>query len=142
MIQVNQSYSYGLGAALSHITEDGERPIAYASRSLSQSEQNYAMIEKEAPTIIFGIKKFHQYLFGRRSTLITDHRLLTLLLGPKSGIPVLGASRLQRWANQLSAYQYDVEYRASQSHFTPMRYLVFRESPWKKRKIGLARLIK
>ena len=57
--------SYGLGDVLSHITEEGERPIAYASRSLSQSEQNYAMIEKEALPIFFGLKKFHQHLFGR-----------------------------------------------------------------------------
>ena len=74
------------------------------------------MIEKEALAIIFGIKKFHQYLFGRRFTLLTDHRPLTLLLGPKRGIPVLAVSRLQRWSIQLSAYQYDIEYRASKDH--------------------------
>ena len=74
------------------------------------------MIEKEALAIVFGIKKFHQYLFGRRFSLLTDHRPLTLLLGPKCGIPVLAASRLQRWAIQLSAYQYDIEYQASKDH--------------------------
>lgn len=74
------------------------------------------MIEREALAIVFGIKKFHQYLFGRRFSLLTDHRPLTLLLGPKRGIPVLAESRLQRWAIQLSAYQYDIEYRASEDH--------------------------
>ena len=84
--------SYGLGAVLSHISDDEEKPIAFASRTLSPSEQNYSMIEKEALAIIFGVKKFHQYLFGRRFTLRTDHKPLAFLLGPKRGILVLAVS--------------------------------------------------
>jgi len=68
--------SYGLGAVC-HVSDDGEeRPIAYTSCSLSASEQ-----KKEVLAIVFGIKKFHLYLFGRRFSLLTDHRPLTLLLG-------------------------------------------------------------
>ena len=95
---------------------DEEKPIAFASGTLSSSEQNYSMIEKEALAIIFSVKKFHQYLFGRRFTLLTDHKPLTYILGPKRGIPVLAASRLQPWSIELSAHTYDIEYRASQNH--------------------------
>ena len=61
-------------------------------------------IEREALSIIFGIKKFHQYLCGRKFLLVTDNKPLTTLLGPKSAIPTLAAARLQRWALLLVAY--------------------------------------
>ena len=67
-------------------------------------------------SIILGIKKFHQYLYGRKFLLVTDHKSLTTLLGPKSGIPTLAAARLQRWALLLTTYQYDIEYRSTEKH--------------------------
>jgi len=57
--------SYGLGVVISHIMPDqSERPIAYASQSLSKAEKNYSQIEKEALSIIFGVTKFHKFLYG------------------------------------------------------------------------------
>ena len=65
---------------------------------------------------MFGVKKFHRYLYGRSFTLLTDHQLLTTILGPTKGIPSLAAARLQRWAILLSAYKYIIKYKKSQAH--------------------------
>uniref|UniRef100_A0A803JEW5 Gypsy retrotransposon integrase-like protein 1 n=1 Tax=Xenopus tropicalis TaxID=8364 RepID=A0A803JEW5_XENTR len=108
---------YGVGAVISHILPNGEEhPIAFASRTLTQTERNYAQIEREALSIIFGVKKFHKYLYGRKFSLVTDHKPLLAILGPKSAIPTLAALRMQRWALLLLAYDYDIVYRRSQDH--------------------------
>ena len=90
-----------------------ERPITFASRTLSKSERNYAQYEKEALSIVFGVKNFPEYLYDRKFVLVTDHKPLLSLLGPKSGIPTLAAARMHRWALRLAAYQYDIEYRST-----------------------------
>ena len=99
--------SHGLGAVISHVMPDNqEHPIAFASRTLTSSEKNYAQVEKEALALIFAVKKFHQYLYGRCFSLCTDHKPLLSILGPKKNIPSLAAARLQRWAILLSACTY------------------------------------
>ena len=105
---------YGVGAVISHVELNGqERPVAFASRSLTKAERDYAQIEREALAIIFGVRKSHQYLYGRMFTLQTDHKPLMTIMGSKTGIPTLAAARMQRWAVILSAYQYKIEYRQS-----------------------------
>ena len=96
--------------------DGSDRPIEYASRTLSKSEQNYSQIEKEALSIVFGIKKFHLYLYGHTFSLLTDHKPLTTIFGPKRGIPTMAAARMQRWALLLAAYSYTIKYRPTQAH--------------------------
>ena len=90
--------------------------MAYASRTLSTSEQNYSQLEKETLSLVYGVKKFHSYLYGRTFELLTDHKPLTTILGPKTGIPSIAAARLQRWALLLSCYQYQIMFKSTQSH--------------------------
>ena len=102
---------------LAHTVPDGsEWLIAYALQTLTTSERNYAQLEKEALALIFGIKKFHKYLFGRKFTLVTEHKPPITILGPKKAIPPLATARLQRSAVLLSAYDYTLEFKPSQCH--------------------------
>ena len=58
-----------------HVTPEGKhRPIAFASRSLNKHEKCYSQIDKEALAIMFGLKRFRMYLYGRDFTIWTDHK--------------------------------------------------------------------
>lgn len=106
---------WGLGAVLSQVEDGIERPISYASRSLNSAEKQYSQIQKEATAIIFGIRKYHQYLYGRADPFVlkTDHKPLLSIFKPGKGIPEVSANRLQRYALFLTAYNYVIEYVSS-----------------------------
>ena len=106
----------GVGAVLSHVTPEGERPVAYASKSLSKTQQQYSQLEREAYEIVPGVTKFHEFLFGQQFTLITDNQPLPVIFGPKRTIPTIAAMRLQRWGMILAACDYTVQLKASKEN--------------------------
>ena len=98
---------YGVGAVLSHVMANGdERPICYTSRTLSETEKKYSQLDKEALAIVFGVKKYHQYLYGRQFKLKTDHKSLTHIFSETKATPTMASGRIQRWALILGAYSY------------------------------------
>jgi len=101
---------YGLGAVILHEVQGNLKPIAYASRTLQKNEKGYGQIDKEGAAIMFGLQKFRTYLYGRHFTILTDHKPLERIFGPKQAIPALAAQRLQRWAVTLAAFDYDIRY--------------------------------
>uniref|UniRef100_A0A1X7TSU5 Reverse transcriptase domain-containing protein n=1 Tax=Amphimedon queenslandica TaxID=400682 RepID=A0A1X7TSU5_AMPQE len=86
---------YGLGAVLIHQMIDGcDKLVSFASRSLSQAE-NYYQIEIEALAIIFGVRKFHQYLHGRHFHNQSDHKPLQYLFHDSKQVPAKASACIQ-----------------------------------------------
>ena len=101
--------SVALGACLSQLHQDGERPVAFASRTLSPTERKYSASEREALACMWACEHWNFYLYGRHFTLVTDHQALkTLLTTGGSGHRPL---RLHRWSDRLFQYTFTVTYR-------------------------------
>lgn len=87
---------YGVGVVLSHQVSDGqERHIEFASRTLSKAEQTYSQSDKEGLAIVYGVNKFHKYIYGRHVTILTDHKPLQGIFGETKGIPQMASARIQ-----------------------------------------------
>ncbi|XP_061385253.1 LOW QUALITY PROTEIN: uncharacterized protein LOC133320633 [Danaus plexippus] len=105
-ILTTDASNVAIGAVLSQGNIGTDKPIAYASRTLNDSETNYSTIEKELLAIVWATKYFRPYLFGRKFKIITDHRPLQWVMNLKEP-----NSRLTRWRLKLSEYDFSVTYK-------------------------------
>ena len=103
ILQVDASQS-ALGAALIQ----GDKIVAYASKSLTETEGRYANIEREMLACVFGAERFHTYIFGQHFQIQSDHKPLeTITKKPLTSAP----ARLQRMLLRLQRYDYEMVYR-------------------------------
>lgn len=100
-----------LGAILSQGPIGQDLPIAYASRTLNDSESHYSTIERELLAIVWATKYFRPYLFGRKFSIITDHKPLQWLFSLKDP-----TSKLLRWRIKLEEFDYDIIYKSGKSN--------------------------
>ena len=117
LVVASDASAYGIGAVLSHKMPNGEeRPVAFASRTLSSAERNYAQVEKEALVCVFAVKKFHSYIFGQSFTLVTNHKPLLTLFGENKPISPQVSAGVQQWALTLAMYNYQIAFKPTAAH--------------------------
>ena len=108
--------SFGLGAVLLQQLEAQWRPVAYASRSMTETERRYAQIEKEALAVTWACEKFSNYILGREFQIESDHKPLIPLLTSKAldNLP----PRVLRFRLRLARYSYTAQHVPGKLLFT------------------------
>ncbi|GBM97787.1 Retrovirus-related Pol polyprotein from transposon 297 [Araneus ventricosus] len=101
---------FGLGAVL----QQRGKPIAFASSTSTPAQRNYAHIEKELLVVVYECKKFHQYVYGTKFKIYSDHKpLIAMSKKPLSAM----SSRMQRFYLQLQCYDYEIFYKPGKEMF-------------------------
>lgn len=101
-----------IGCVLTQYYDNREHVIAYASKTLSQCEQNYSIAEKECLAVKYGLNHFYEYCFQRKITVVTDHHSLCSLLRTKNSKNL----RIARWALEVQEADITVRYRKGSLH--------------------------
>nr|XP_037279754.1 uncharacterized protein K02A2.6-like [Rhipicephalus microplus] len=110
VIVATDASAYGLGAVLQQVEGSHVRTVAFASRTLTETERKYSAGESEVLACLWACEKWHVYLWGRSFTLLTDHQALVALLSSRStGQRPL---RIARWTTRLLRYDFKIQYRS------------------------------
>uniref|UniRef100_A0A0N5B5L5 RNA-directed DNA polymerase n=1 Tax=Strongyloides papillosus TaxID=174720 RepID=A0A0N5B5L5_STREA len=116
LVLMTDSSEYGIGSSLNHRMSNGDlKPIAFYAKTLTDTEVNYQICEKEGLAVVLSIERFHQYLSGRKFTLMTDNRGLECIFKTSKGMSKVQAKRIARWRLQLLEYDFDVQLTKSAS---------------------------
>lgn len=102
----------GLGAVLVQEQNNKEVVIAYASRAVTKDERKWGITELECLAVIWGLKIFRPYIYGRTITVVTDHEALTSLKSKRDEL----TGRLGRWALKLQEYDLEIKHRPGKLH--------------------------
>jgi len=101
----------GMGAVLSQQQSGVEKVIAYASRTMNCAEKKYETTRKELLAVVYGLKQYRQYLFGRHFIIRTDRAALSWLRRTPEPMP-----QLARWLTFIEQYDYEVVHRPGAKH--------------------------
>lgn len=102
---------YAAGAVLSQRFDDGEHPVAFASRQLSDVEQRYGATERECLAVVWAVRHFRCYIYGRQFELLTDCHALRWLMTVRDP-----SSRLARWNLLLQEYNFEIKHKSGRAH--------------------------
>jgi len=97
---------YAIGAVLGQTKDETHHAIAYASKTMTEAQLNYATTEKELLVVVFAIDKFRSYLVGAKIIVYSDHATLKYLLTKKDAKP-----RLIRWILLLQEFDLEIKDR-------------------------------
>jgi len=97
---------YVVGAVLGQTKDKMHHAIAYASKTMTEAQLNYATTEKELLAIVFAIDKFRSYLNGAKIIVYSDYAALKYLLTKKDVKP-----RIIRWILLLQNFDLEIKDR-------------------------------
>lgn len=110
-IVTTDASNFAIGAVLSQGEVGKDKPIHFASRTLSKSEEKLSVPEKEMLAIFWALQTFRNYLYGNKLLILTDHQPLTFSLSPKNT-----SAKLKRWKAYLEEHDHEILYKPGKTN--------------------------